>query len=942
MKKEQTYIHIEGARENNLKNISLDIPHNSLCVVTGLSGSGKSSLAFNTLYAEGQRRYLETLSAYARQFIGNLERPDVDLVTGLSPVIAIEQKTTSRNIRSTVGTLTEVYDFLRLLYARAATAYSPRTGEAMVHYTVEQICHLIQKDFAGRKCLVLAPVVQGRKGHYKEQFEQIRRKGFLECRIDGDLVELEVNHKVDRYKTHFIEMVIDKIVPGKTEAKRLRESLETAFRYGKESLMLLDVASGNIRHFSKHLMCPTTGESIPEPAPFSFSFNSPQGACPHCGGLGFVNTVDLAKIIPDPKLSLADGGIAPIGKKRDNQLFRLLEGLAQKLQFSLYEPIESLTEEQMGALLYGSSVFFPIKTPSGESFSTSFSGLVQYLDQLGDGADEFHAKKERFFTQVPCPQCGGSRLRAEALYFKLDGMDISQLSQMDLETLRAWFEGLEDRLDAKARAISTETLKEIRKRLDYLLHIGLGYLSLGRSTRSLSGGESQRIRLATQIGSQLVNVLYILDEPSIGLHPRDNMKLLGTLQKLRDQGNTIVVVEHDTETLRHSDWIIDIGPGAGEKGGELLYCGPVREYLQGAWPGLTHAYMRGARTIPLPPLRRPGNGKFLTLSGATGNNLQDVCLRLPLGCLTVVTGVSGSGKSSLINQTLVPALSTHFYHALDRALPYKSLEGLEHIDKLIEVDQSPIGRSPRSNPATYVQVFADIRRVFEATPDAKIRGFKANRFSFNVAGGRCEECKGTGVQLIEMNFLPDVYVPCKVCHKKRYKTDTLAVKYKGKSIYDVLEMTVNQALDLFSAIPSVYPKLKSLQDVGLGYLKLGQSATTLSGGECQRVKLATELAKRDTGHTLYVFDEPTTGLHLEDVRILLGILQTLVDKGNTVLIIEHHPDVIACADYLIDLGPEGGRQGGRIVAQGTPQELARCMESHTGALLRGEYTHLPL
>lgn len=932
-----SYITIEGARVNNLKDISLQIPRNALCVVTGLSGSGKSSLAFDTLYAEGQRRYLETLSSYARQYLGSLQRPDVDHISGLSPIIAIEQKTTARNPRSTVGTITEIYDFLRLLYARASTAYSPTTGLPMVRYTSAQMVQLIEEQFDGKKCILLAPVIVGRKGHYKDLLEQILKKGFLQARIDGVITDLTQNIALDRYKNHFIEIVIDKVIPhlgpdDPENTARLRESINMALHHGKDSFTVLNPATNELHHFSKHLMCPTSGQSFPEPAPFTFSFNSPQGACPQCKGLGYITEFDIRKIIPNPALSINQGGIAPFGKARDNVLFRNLEALAKKFGFSMNEPMEQLSEEAMDVLLNGSDELMYVTSSIGTTYASTFPGILNRMEQLSDDTDEKIAEKERYFKEVECPLCHGDRLRPESLCFKIDGKNIAQLARMDIQELALWMDHLEDRLSKRQQAIARDILKEIRDRLQFLLDIGLSYLSLGRGTRTLSGGESQRIRLATQIGSRLVNVLYILDEPSIGLHQRDNRKLIDSLRNLRDEGNSVIVVEHDEETIRNADWLVDLGPGAGRKGGELLYAGPIQDFH--VEKSLTWQYLNGVKKVPLPPVRRPGNGKEVVLSGATGNNLKDVTLHLPLGCFICVTGVSGSGKSSLINETLLPILSHHFYRSKRTPLPYKSITGIEHLDKVVEVDQSPIGKSPRSNPATYTNVFADIRKLFESTPDAKTRGFTASRFSFNVKGGRCEACKGAGIQVIEMNFLPDVHVPCPTCQGKRYKADTLAVRYKGKNIYDVLDMTINQAVAFFEFIPSILQKIKMLQTVGLGYIKLGQASTTLSGGECQRVKLAGELSKPSTGNTLYILDEPTTGLHFEDVNVLLSILQRLTDLGNTVLVIEHHPDIIKSADYLIDMGPEGGRDGGYVVGVGTPEDLAANLHSYTGHFLK--------
>ena len=938
------YITIEGARVNNLKNISLQIPRNAFCVITGLSGSGKSSLAFDTLYAEGQRRYLETLSAYARQFMGALERPNVDMITGLSPIIAIEQKTTGKNPRSTVGTITEIYDFLRLLYARASIAYSPVSGEPMVRYSSVQMISLIREQFDGQKCILLAPVVQGRKGHYKELLEQILKKGFVQARIDGEVVTLSHNLMLDRYKSHFIEIVIDKLIPHKevegqegdpAALTRLRDSIDTALYHGKDSFAVLNPDTGQLRHFSKHLMCPQSGLSFADPAPYTFSFNSPQGACPKCKGLGYVTQIDLTKIVPNPDLSVVQGGIVPVGPFRDNVLFRQLEGVAKRFGFSLHTPIKDLPEEAMDVLLYGSEELVRVESSVDSTYVITFPGIITRMEQMAEESDDARADKDRYVQEITCPECHGTRLKEQALCFKIDGMSIAQLAAMDIKNLAQWFDHLEDRLTDRQNAIARDLLKEIRDRLRFLLDVGLSYLSLCRSTRSLSGGESQRIRLATQIGSKLVNVLYILDEPSIGLHQRDNRRLIDSLRALRDEGNSVVVVEHDEETMLNADWLVDLGPGAGRKGGKLLFAGPTADFLaHGPQESLTWQYLTRHKQIALPAVRRPGNGKALVLEHATGNNLKDITVRFPLGCFIGVTGVSGSGKSTLLNETLLPILKKRFYRALRNPLPYGSISGMEHIDKVIEIDQSPIGKTPRSNPATFTNVFADIRKLFEATQDAKTRGFKAARFSFNVKGGRCEECKGAGLMTIEMNFLPDVHVPCPTCQGKRYKSDTLAVRYKGKSIFDVLDMTINQAVEFFEHVPSIIQKIRTLQSVGLGYVKLGQPSTTLSGGECQRVKLAGELAKVSTGNTLYVLDEPTTGLHFEDVNVLLGILQKLVDQGNTVIVIEHNPDIIKSADYLIDLGPEGGRDGGRLVCCGTPEEVALHKESYTGQLLK--------
>ncbi|PKO99125.1 MAG: excinuclease ABC subunit UvrA [Bacteroidetes bacterium HGW-Bacteroidetes-8] len=928
-------IEVTGARVNNLKNINVSIPRDKLVVITGLSGSGKSSLAFDTIYAEGQRRYMETLSAYARQFMGALERPDVDSITGLSPIIAIEQKTTGRNPRSTVGTITEIYDFIRLLYARASKAYSPATGLEMIRYSDEQIVSLIMEEYRERRSLLLSPLIKGRKGHYKELFEGLVRKGFLQVRVDGQVYDLASVKPLDRYKSHFIELVVDKLIPTPQGEKRVRDSVLSALYHGKGSLALLDEQSGQIRHFSKHLMCPQSGISYPEPAPHTFSFNSPQGACPHCKGLGMINKADLTKIIPNDKISIANGGITPLGVMRDTLLFRQLEGIAKKYEFSLHDAIKDIPEDALDLIIYGSDELFRV---SGESSSQmmSFGGVILMIEQSEKDSDDLIQKKERFVEEIICPVCKGTRLKEESLSFKIDNMNISQISAMDMDVLFEWIGNLESKLGSRQKTIARDVIKELTDRVGFLLDVGLNYLSLDRSTRSLSGGESQRIRLATQIGSKLVNVLYILDEPSIGLHQRDNIKLIDSLRRLRDEGNSIMVVEHDQEMISSADWLVDMGPGAGDKGGKVLYCGlpgditKMTKSEMAAYNSLTLDYMSGEKRIEIPEIRRKGNGKFLELSGASGNNLKGVNLKIPLGCLIGVSGVSGSGKSSLINETLMPILSNYFYRSLYRPLPYKDIKGIDNIDKLIEIDQSPIGRTPRSNPATYTNVFADIRKLFGETPDAKIRGFKPGRFSFNVKGGRCEGCRGAGVQIIEMNFLPSVHVHCKECNGKRYTPDTLAVKYRGKSIYDVLEMTISQALKFFEHMPSIVQKVKALEEVGLGYVKLGQSSTTLSGGESQRVKLAAELSKRGTGNSLYILDEPTTGLHFEDVRVLLGVLQTITNQGNTVLIIEHNLDVLRSADYIIDMGPQGGAAGGEIVACGTPEEIKNNPLSVTG------------
>ncbi len=941
------YIDICKASVHNLKGISLRIPRHALVVVTGLSGSGKSSLAFDTIYAEARRRYMDTLSAYARHYIGVMERPEVESIDGLSPTIAIEQKSTNRNPRSTVGTITEISDFLRLLYARASTAYSPVTGKPMVRYTDSGIVDLIMKEYNGRKCIILAPLVKGRKGHYRELFDSLLKKGFSSVRIDGEIRQLgDMASGVDRYKVHFIEVVIDRVVPKEEDGKRIRNSVMSALTQGKGSLMILDPDTGEVRHFSKHFICPDSGISFPEPAPHTFSFNSPAGACPVCNGLGTIREVDMAKIVPDSSLSIAEGGIAPLGKKRDNAVFTILEAVARKYGFSLYEPIKDVSEENMNIILNGSEDLVRVDTHGGLSEMVAFPGLLSRLDR--DGEDEDNTMARRYSTDAVCPECHGKRLRKESLCFKIGGLDITEVSDMDVNVLYDWVGGLKDKLDPRGQAVAADIVKELRERIGFLVDVGLSYLSLSRSTMSLSGGESQRIRLATQIGSKLVNVLYILDEPSIGLHQSDNIKLINSLKRLRDEGNTVMVVEHDEEMMRNADWIVDIGPGAGEKGGEVLFSGPPQLKLEPAYRlpenlpvidresegGYTFEYLKGSRQIAVPAYRRPGNGKFIELKGASGNNLKDVDIRIPLGCIVGVSGVSGSGKSSLINDTLMPVISNRLYRSKYNVLPYTSLEGLDNIDKLVEIDQSPVGRSPRSNPATYTGVLTPIRSLFAETPDAKIRGFKSNKFSFNVKGGRCEACKGAGVEVIEMNFLPSVTVTCKECHGKRFNPDVLAVKYKGKSINDVLEMTISQAVEFFAPVPSIARKLKTLEDVGLGYIRLGQSSLTLSGGENQRVKLAAELSRQETGRTLYILDEPTTGLHSEDIAVLLDVLQRLAEGGNTVIIIEHNLDVLKSVDYLFDMGPAGGRDGGRIVSQGTPEQVASDPASVTGPYLR--------
>ncbi len=924
-------IEVTGARVHNLKNIDVTIPRDKLVVITGLSGSGKSSLAFDTIYAEGQRRYMETLSAYARQFIGSLERPDVDNITGLSPIIAIEQKTTGRNPRSTVGTITEIYDFLRLLFSRVYTAYSPVTGKEMIKYTDNEIISYIVNEFNGKKAILLAPLVKGRKGHYKDLFENLVKKGFVQVMVDGEISELADTPTLDRYKAHFIDLVVDKIIPDASAEARIRDSVITALHYGKGSLALLDIKTNRVRHFSKHLMCPESGVSFAEPAPHSFSFNSPQGACPHCKGLGMIKKVDLKRVIPNSSVSIAEGGITPIGVMRNTLLFRQIEGIAKKYNFSLHDPVKDIPEDALNLIIYGSDELIRV-----DSQMMSFAGVTSLLEQSERDSDDLIQKKERFVEEIICPVCEGTRLKKEVQSFKIDGKSITEVASMDIDTLFEWVDSLNKIFPERKKVIARDVLKELKDRVGFLMDVGLNYLSLDRSTRTLSGGESQRIRLATQIGSKLVNVMYILDEPSIGLHQRDNSKLIGSLKKLRDEGNSVMVVEHDQEMIESADWLVDMGPGAGEKGGSVLFSGEPAEYAKMSEEqvlklnSLTIEYVRGLRKIKIPQERRKGNGKFLELKGASGNNLKSVNLKLPLGCLIGVSGVSGSGKSSLINDTLMPVLSNKFYRSLYKVLPYSSVEGVENIDKLVEIDQAPIGRSPRSNPATYSNLFSDIRKLFGETPDAKIRGFKPGRFSFNVKGGRCEECKGAGVQIIEMNFLPSVHVHCKECNGKRYKKDTLAVKYRGKNINDVLEMTVSQALQFFEHIPSIVNRLKAMNEVGLGYVKLGQSSLTLSGGESQRVKLASELSKRGTGNTLYILDEPTTGLHFEDVRVLIGVLQKIVSQGNTVIIIEHNLDILRSADYIFDLGPEGGARGGYIVAEGTPEQIRENRSSVTG------------
>ena len=932
-----TKINIWGARVHNLKNIDVEIPRNSLTVITGLSGSGKSSLAFDTIFAEGQRRYIETFSAYARNFLGGMERPDVDKITGLSPVISIEQKTTNKNPRSTVGTTTEVYDYMRLLFARAGKAYSYMTGELMVKYTEEKVIDMILHDYEGRKILVLAPLVQSRKGHYRELFESMRKKGYLHVRVDGDVIEMTPGMKVDRYKNHDIEVVIDRLAVKSTIDERLKKTIQTAMKQGEGLIMIMDYETGSVRHFSKRLMCPTTGISYNDPAPNTFSFNSPQGACPRCKGLGYINEIDIDKVIPNRKQNIYDGGIAPLGKYKNQMIFWQIATILHQHECDLKTPIADIPEEAMNEILYGS--LDPVRIDkelvhTSSDYFVDFDGVVKYLRSVMDSDDSAGGQKwaDQFLAECECPECHGQRLTREALSYKIWDKNISELANMDLSELQQWLDKCEGHMDHQQQQIAAEILKEIRTRLNFLLEVGLDYLSLNRQSASLSGGESQRIRLATQIGSQLVNVLYILDEPSIGLHQRDNERLIHSLKELRDLGNTVIVVEHDEDMMRQADYIVDIGPKAGRKGGEVVFQGTINEMLQ--TETITAQYLNGQMKIEVPIQRRKGNGKTLTLKGCGGNNLKDVTVEFPLGKLIVVTGVSGSGKSTLINETLYPILSKHFYRSLQAPMPYDSIEGLQYIDKVVNVDQSPIGRTPRSNPATYTGVFSDIRSLFVHLPEAQIRGYKPGRFSFNVKGGRCETCGGNGYKTIEMNFLPDIQVPCEECHGKRYNRETLEVRYKGKSIADVLDMTINQAVEFFENVPDILRKIKTIQDVGLGYIKLGQPSTTLSGGESQRVKLATELSKKDTGKTLYILDEPTTGLHFEDIRILMDVLQTLVDRGNTVIIIEHNMDVIKLADHIIDMGPEGGRGGGTILTTGTPELVAKSKKGFTPAFLK--------
>ncbi|MDP1744039.1 MAG: excinuclease ABC subunit UvrA [Bacteroidota bacterium] len=940
------YLEVIGARVHNLKNIDVIIPRNQLVVITGLSGSGKSSLAFDTIYAEGQRRYIESFSAYARQFLGNMERPDVDKITGLSPVISIEQKTVNKNPRSTVGTITEIYDFLRLLFARASEAHSYVTGEKMVRYSDDQILNLIFEKFTGMKILMLAPVVKGRKGHYRELFEQIKKWGYLRVRIDGEVKELTKRIELDRYKVHDIEIIIDRLEVNSESRQRISESLQLAMKQGKGIIMIqpftmgsFEEEYGKVEFFSRHLMCPTSGISYDEPQPNLFSFNSPYGACPKCNGLGVVSEIDINKIIPDKKSSIRKGAITPIGPYKTTWIFKQLEAIGDKYGFTLDTPLEDISDEAINTILFGSDEIFKMKQypdSSATSYSIAFEGIANFIAKQNDEQSSPSTEKwvQGFMNKVPCPKCNGTRLKKESLHFKVDSKNISELSEMGIIELNDWFKDIEKRLSAKQNIIAKEVLKEIRTRILFLLDVGLDYLSLNRSSRSLSGGEAQRIRLATQIGSQLVGVLYILDEPSIGLHQRDNMRLINALKNLRDIGNSVIVVEHDKEMILAADHVIDIGPHAGIHGGRVIAQGTPTEILK--FNTLTAEYINGIREIKIPSERRKGNGKSLVLKGATGNNLKNISVEFPLGKLICVTGVSGSGKSTLINETLYPILNKYFYRSEKKPMAYKSITGLEHIDKVIEIDQSPIGRTPRSNPATYTAVFADIRNLFAEIPESKIRGYKPGRFSFNVKGGRCETCQGAGLRTIEMNFLPDVYVNCETCNGKRYNKETLEIRYKAKSISDVLNMTIDVAVDFFTSIPSIIQKIKTLQDVGLGYITLGQQSTTLSGGEAQRVKLATELSKRNTGNTFYILDEPTTGLHFEDIRILLEVLDKLVNSGNTVLVIEHNMDIIKVADHIIDIGIEGGNGGGNVLCKGTPEEIIKNKVSYTAKYLKEE------
>ena len=939
MKREDDKICVWGARVHNLKNIDVEIPRHSLTVITGMSGSGKSSLAFDTIFAEGQRRYVETFSAYARNFLGGLERPDVDKITGLSPVISIEQKTTNKNPRSTVGTTTEIYDFLRLLYARAGTAYSYLTGEKMVRYTEEEVVRMILTAYDGKRIFILAPLVRNRKGHYRELFESMLKKGYLYVRVDGQVMEIKSGMKLDRYKNHNIEVVVDKLQAREKDQERLRKSVQTAMRQGDGLLMIMDKDTDEAKYYSKRLMCPTTGIAYGDPAPNKFSFNSPEGACPRCKGLGTVNEPDLAKIIPDTSLSIHEGAILPLGKYKNQMIFWQIGAILDDYGLSLKTPVAELPDDALNDILYGRLEKIRIKKEvvhTTSDYFVSFDGVVKYLQAAIQGDDSKEAQKwaDQFMSVKTCPECHGGRLNKESLSYRIYDKNISQVAELDIKQLYLWLDEAEAHLDHKNRQIATEILKEIRTRIRFILDVGLEYLALNRQSVSLSGGESQRIRLATQIGTQLVNVLYILDEPSIGLHQRDNEKLITSLKELRDIGNTVIVVEHDKDMMLNADYIVDIGPGAGRKGGKLVFQGTPKEML--SQHTVTSDYLNGTKSIPVPQERRPGNGSHIIIRGVKGNNLKNVDVDFPLGKLIVVTGVSGSGKSTLINETLQPILSQHFYRSLKEPMPYESIEGMEFLDKVVNVDQSPIGRTPRSNPATYTGVFSDIRAMFVNLPEAKIRGYKPGRFSFNVKGGRCEACGGNGYKTIEMNFLPDVMVPCEVCHGKRYNRETLEVRYKGKSIADVLDMTVNQAVEFFENVPDILRKIKTIQDVGLGYIKLGQPSTTLSGGECQRMKLATELSKRDTGKTMYILDEPTTGLHFEDIRILMNVLERLVDKGNTVIIIEHNLDVIKLADHIIDMGPEGGSGGGNVMATGTPEEVALSGKGYTWRFIKQE------
>ena len=937
--KDQDYIEVYGARVHNLKNIDVKIPREKLVVITGLSGSGKSSLAFDTIYAEGQRRYIETFSAYARQFLGGLERPDVDKIDGLSPVISIEQKTTNKSPRSTVGTITEIYDFLRLLFARASDAYSYNTGEKMVSYSDEQIKALILKDFKNKKIAVLAPLIKSRKGHYRDLFEQISKQGFLRVRVDGKIVEIEKGMKLDRYKTHDIEVVIDRLAVKDSAEKRLDETIKTALYTGDNILMVLDVDDNTPRYFSRELMCPTTGIAYPNPEPNTFSFNSPKGACAKCNGLGITNEINITKVIPDSSTSIKNGGIAPLGEQKNSWIFKQIQTIAERYHFKLTDPISSISKEGIDIILHGGQEKFEITSKDlgvRRTYEIDFEGIVSFIENQYANAESTSIKRwaKGFMDEVPCKRCEGKRLKKEALHFKILDKNISELAKIDVVELANWFTNIEDKLSSKQLKIATEILKEIRTRIQFLLDVGLDYLTLDRTSKSLSGGEAQRIRLATQIGSQLVGVLYILDEPSIGLHQRDNEKLIQSLIKLRDVGNSVLVVEHDRDMIEQADFVLDIGPGAGRHGGEIVSEGTFEKLKK--QPTLTGDYLSERKRIDVPKTRREGNGKSIILKGATGNNLKNVSVTFPLGKMICVTGVSGSGKSTLINETLYPILNAHIYRGVKKPMPFKSIKGLDHVDKVIDIDQSPIGRTPRSNPATYTGVFGEIRSLFSKTPEAAIRGYKPGRFSFNVKGGRCETCQGGGVRVIEMNFLPDVQVECETCQGKRFNRETLEIRYKGKSIADILDMTINEAVDFFEHIPKIFRKLKTIKDVGLGYITLGQQSTTLSGGEAQRIKLASELSKRDTGNTFYILDEPTTGLHFEDIRVLMQVLNALTNKGNTVLIIEHNMDVIKLADHIIDVGMEGGKNGGKILVKGTPEQVAKHKTSYTAQFLKKE------